>query len=324
MSDSFSSTGSSEPSHASVCVLGSYAEALVMTVERIPKPGETLMGHSYRQEYGGKGSDMAVQAARLGADVSYVGVVGNDSFGQRFRDLMETEGVDTSALRVTDEHATGVGLILKDEQARNVIAVDMGANELFDATDIDAAGGVIAQSDVVLAQLEIPLTTALYGMKVARRAGKITVLNPAPAVDLTQVDLSDVDFITPNETEARVCVGLAPDSEVSDADIARRLQERGAKNVVITLGERGSECFLSNGDVMRLPAFCINEVDSNGAGDSFNAAFCVGLAEGHSVDYALRFASATSSLCCTQWETVPSYHDRSAVEDFLASATLQA
>jgi ribokinase len=102
------------------------------------------------------------------------------------------------------------------------------------------------------------------------------------------------------------------------------LQERGARNVIITLGEHGSVCFLEKGETLTLPAFPITEVDSNGAGDSFNAAFCVGLAEGRSVDRAMLFAAATSSLCCTQWETVPSYHDRNAVEEFMANATVQA
>jgi ribokinase len=128
---------------ARVCVLGSYAEALVLTADRIPQPGETLVGRDYRQTYGGKGSDMAVQAARLGADVAYVGVVGDDAFGRGFADLMRAEGVDTTHLRVTDERPTGVGMIIKDVRARNVIVVDMGANELFGPDDVDAAAPAI-------------------------------------------------------------------------------------------------------------------------------------------------------------------------------------
>lgn len=308
----------------SVCILGSYAEALTMTVKRIPVAGETLIGRDYRQEYGGKGSDMAVQASRLGADVSYLGVVGDDAFGQRFRDLMEREHVDTKGLRVTSERPTGVGMILKDEQARNVIAVDMGANELFRPEDIDRGFSQINEADVVLAQLEIPLETALYGLKRAKDMGKTTVLNPAPALDLRGQNLSDVDFITPNETESRLCVGLAPDADIDNASVASRLQEQGVKNVIITLGERGSVCFRENLPALNLPAFSIDEVDSNGAGDSFNAAFCVGLSETGNVEYAMTLAAATSSLSCTKWETVPSYHDRRAVDEFLRTHALQA
>lgn len=302
---------------ARVCVLGSYAEALVLTADRIPQPGETLVGRDYRQTYGGKGSDMAVQAARLGADVAYVGVVGDDAFGRGFADLMRAEGVDTAHLRVTDERPTGVGMIIKDVRARNVIVVDMGANELFGPGDVDAAAPAIAAADVVLAQLEIPLGTALHGLAAARAAGVTTVLNPAPAVDLRDVDLSAVDVLTPNETEARLTVGLPPDSPVPNAEIAEQLLARGARAVVMTLGEDGAEVFTAAGST-RVPAHRVDVVDSNGAGDSFNAGLSVALGEGRDLAEAAAFAGAVAGLCCEEWETVPSYRTREQVEQFLA------
>ncbi|MCA0295576.1 MAG: ribokinase [Actinobacteria bacterium] len=305
---------------ARITVLGSYAKALVITADRIPLAGETLLGRDYRETWGGKGSDMAVQAARLGANVEFVGVVGDDDHGREFARLMESEGVGTDRLRATGERTTGVGLIIKDTAGANLIVVDMGANELFSTADVDAASDAIAASDVVLAQLEVPLPTVLYGLSLARRAGAGTVLNPAPAVDLTGADLRDVDILTPNETEARVVLGLAPDAPVSNADVAAQILALGCGTVVMTLGEKGAATYtLADNDVVETtaPAWPVDTVDSNGAGDSFNAALCTALGEGAGLAEATSFATATAALCCTEWETVPSYHTRAQVEAFM-------
>lgn len=301
-------------------IIGSYAKALVMTADRIPQPGETLIGRDYRETYGGKGSDMAVQAARLDAEVTYVGVVGNDNFGREFKQLLKDEYIDDSLVRTTDSQPTGVGLIVKDDDARNVIVVDMGANKEFSREDIDASMGKLSECDVVLAQLEIPLDTALYAMKRCKAAGVMTVLNPAPAVSLLDADLGDVDVITPNETEARVCVGLDPDDQISDEEIAARLMARGAGAVVMTLGGKGAGVFTKE-DSSHIPPYRIDVVDSNGAGDSFNAGLCVALGEQQGkkdLARAAKFASAVGALCCTEWETVPSYHHRKQVDEFIA------
>lgn len=301
-------------------IIGSYAKALVMTADRIPQPGETLIGRDYRETYGGKGSDMAVQAARLDAEVTYVGVVGNDNFGHEFKQLLKDEYIDGSLVRTTDSQPTGVGLIVKDDDARNVIVVDMGANKEFSREDIDASMSRLSECDVVLAQLEIPLDTALYAMKRCKESGVMTVLNPAPAVSLLDVDLSDVDVITPNETEARVCAGLEPDDRTSDEDIAARLMDRGAGAVVMTLGDKGAGVFTGESSSI-IPPYRIDVVDSNGAGDSFNAGLCVALGEQQGkkdLARAAKFASAVGALCCTEWETVPSYHHRKQVDEFIA------
>lgn len=311
------------PHPARVVVIGSYAEAFVVTSDRIPLAGETLIGRDFRKTHGGKGSDMAVQAARLGAHVDYVGVVGDDAMGRDFVTLAQNEGIDTSHLRVTSERATGVGLIVKDELGRNVIVVDIGANELLAVADVDAARGSIAQAGVVLAQREIPLEAALYAMRVGRELGAITVFNPAPAIDLRGLDLSDVDILTPNETEARVAVGRAPDDPVDNSTVAAELRSTGAKTVVMTLGEKGSAIYSADGEEL-IPAWRIEAVDSNGAGDSFNAALSTALAEGRPLAEAAHFAGLVAGLCCTEWETVPSYHTRAQVEKFRADALQSA
>ncbi len=156
----------------SVFILGSYAKALVMTTDRIPLAGETLIGYDFRQTWGGKGSDMAVQAVRLGAEVAYAGVVGDDTFGHEFVGLMQEEGVNIDALTISGELPTGAGLIVKDKEARNVIVVDMGANKLFTPALVDSALSQLKQSNVVLTQLEIPLETARYGLQRAKEFGK--------------------------------------------------------------------------------------------------------------------------------------------------------
>lgn len=300
----------------SVFILGSYAKALVMTADRIPLAGETLIGHDFRQTWGGKGSDMAVQAARLGADVSYAGVVGDDAFGHEFVSLMQQEGVDIQALTLSAALPTGAGLIIKDNEARNIIVVDMGANKLFTPALVDQALPQLKHSNVALAQLEIPLETALYGLRKAKELGKTTILNPAPARNLRGIDLSAIDYLTPNETEARVALGLAPDDARSNQEIADLLLETGCKYVVMTLGEAGSAVF-SHNDMQEIPPCKVDVVDSNGAGDSFNAALAVALDEGQSITEAVLLANATAALCCTDWETVPSYRYRADVDAFM-------
>ena len=303
----------------SVLILGSYAKALVMTAKRIPTVGETLLGRDFRQTYGGKGSDMAVQAARLGCPTEFVGVVGDDAFGAEFAELMKTEGIGITGLRVSGDKPTGAGFIIKDEAARNIIVVDMGANALFSREDVDAALSRLPAPDIAVAQLEIPLDTALYGLDRAKAFGATTILNPAPAQILAGRDLSMIDILTPNEGEARVCLGLSPDDPMANRDVAQRLLETGCGSVVITLGEAGVIGVGKRGE-FALPAFAVEHVDSNGAGDSFNAALAVGLAEGRSLEKAAFFASAVAALCCTRWETVPSYHRRAEVDHFIAQA----
>nr|WP_321461795.1 ribokinase [uncultured Cohaesibacter sp.] len=307
----------------SVIVFGSYAKALVMTTQRIPLVGETVLGRDFRQTFGGKGSDMAVQAARLGSMVEFIGVVGKDAFGDEFLDLMEVEGVGVSGVRQTDKLATGAGFIIKDDPGHNIIVVDMGANSLFVEQDVDNNRELLEGAKVALAQLEIPLPTALWGLKKAKEAGLTTILNPAPAQNLTGLDLSCIDILTPNETEARVALGLDPNAHISNEEVANRLMRTGCGSVVMTLGEKGVVGFTSQ-DSFEIAPFKIDPVDSNGAGDSFNASLAVGLAEGKGLKEAAEFGSVVAALCCTRWETVPSYHTRDEVNAILQAQTRQS
>ncbi len=296
-----------------IAIIGSYAVALVMDVDRIPVEGETVLGRNFRETWGGKGSDMAVQAARLGAETSFIGVVGDDTYGADFVELMENEGVHIDGLRRTDETRTGAGFIMKDDKGHNIISVANGANEDSSPEDIDRNEDVIQNADVALTQLEIPVETALHGLKVAKEAGGTTILNPAPAVDFSEQDLSDVDYLTPNESEARVCAGYDADHEIDDRDVARELINSGCGTVVITRGDQGCYLYDENQSI-QVDAYPVDVVDSNGAGDAFNAGLAVALGEDMDIKKALRFATATGGLSCTDWETINSYHDRDEVE----------
>ncbi|MCK9793010.1 ribokinase [Isoptericola sp. 4D.3] len=300
-------------------VVGSYAKALVMTVDRLPEAGETLLGREYRETYGGKGSDMAVQAARLGAGVTYVGAVGDDVHGAEFRALMAAEGIDDSRVTVDRSAPTGVGFIVKDTAGRNLIVVDKGANDRVLPDVLDASADALREADVVLAQLEVPLGAALHALGVARDAGVTTVLNPAPAVDLRDVDLSAVDVLTPNEHEARVALGLPPGDPTPVAELARRLRALGPRAVVVTCGDEGA-VVVDDAGTTAVPSVTVDVVDSNGAGDSFNAALAVALGQGQTLAAAAAYANVVAALCCEGWETVPSYRTGEDVEAFLAGA----
>jgi ribokinase len=311
----------SPESHGKLVIIGSYLVALVMDTDRIPSKGETILARNFRTAYGGKGSDMAVQAARLGADVHFVGSIGDDDFGRAFTDLMVAEGVNIDHLKSREELATGAGFIIKSSDGHNIITIDIGANQLFSPADVDAAATRMAGDSVVLIQLEIPLETALHAARVGQAAGATVILNPAPAYDLREVDLSAVDILTPNETELRVCLGMLPGDEADETELARALLARGCRTVLVTLGERGS-LIVTADSVTAVPAFDIpNIVDSNGAGDSFNASLSTALLEGLSLAEAARFGNAVAGLCCTRWDTVPSYHTRAEVDAFLSAAS---
>ena len=237
--------------------------------------------------------------------------------GQAFRAMLIGEGVRTDRLHLQEEIATGVGFVLLGPGGQNMIAIDRGANARFSTADVDRASGAMRPPATVLSQLEIPLATAMRGMRRGREAGCTTILNPAPAQDLSAHDLSSVSVITPNETEARACLGLGAGERADEEALGRRLLERGCGAALLTLGERGCLCVTADGSE-HIPGFAIREVvDTTGAGDAFNAALAVALAEGRALREAARFANAAAALCCTTLATLPSYRRRAEVDAFI-------
>lgn len=300
-----------------IIVIGSYIVALVMETKRIPTPGETLMGSNFHSAFGGKGSNQAVQAARLGASVEFVTRIGDDSSGKDFLQLCDREGISNRFIGIDKEHPTATGFIICSSTAQNIISIDIAALNHISHTEIDTALRTVKKGDIVLLQLEIPFDLAYYAAVAAHKKEAIVILNPAPAYDLTNYDLSIVDYLTPNETEARICVGLPVDSPMSDEEVSCKLIEMGCKNVIITLGEKGA--LLCNKDETQYyaPFKLETTIDSTGAGDAFNAALAKALSEHKPMQEAIQYANAVAAFACSGADTIPSYGNSKQIDVFI-------
>ena len=296
-----------------IVVLGIFAADLAFRAERLPRMGETLLGQQFNLGAGGKGSNQAVAAARAGGSVQLVTRIGDDAFGQLAMNTWQREGIDTRHARTMLGESTGAAFIFVSQQTGdNAIIVNGGAANGLSAKDIEAADDVLANAAVFIAQLEQPIEAMHAGLRAARRHGVITVLNPAPApaVDLGDEVFRLCDYITPNESEAEALTGVAIRS-VDDARIAaRRLLDRGLGCAVITLGAEG--VLLCNAtQSIHVPSFQAGTVvDTTGAGDAFNGAFAVALAERMPLPEALRFANAVAGISVTRRGTAPSMPTR--------------
>lgn len=299
-----------------VTVVGSYIVALTMDTERLPVEGETVHGHNYQTTHGGKGSNVVVSAARLGAKAAFIGKIGHDVFGGQFVSLLETEGVSREGVLYSSLKPTAAGFIISDARGSNAIVIDMGANGELSPADISAQADLIRRSDVIVSPLEIPLTTALEAAKIARSHGVKSILNPAPASDLRKHDLSCCFALTPNETEARVCLGLAPNANVADSEIARALLDLGCEHVMLTRGAAGV-IWASRHGLQSFPVPKVRVVDTVGAGDAFNAGLAVGISEGKDLKEAISLGVAAASLSTEKRQTIASYPKRDAVEQCL-------
>jgi ribokinase len=317
-------------------VVGSYLVAMVMDTARIPTKGETLMASNFRTAHGGKGSNQAVQAAMLNGAVNFIGRIGNDNFGAAFTELLKTENVGDDFVFVSDDLPTGAGFIICSADGHNLITIDTGAILRFSRADIDLAISSIHPNEIVLAQFEIPSDTALYALSEGRKRGAFTILNPAPATNLSSQHLDYIDVLTPNETEARICLGLAPDTDITDEEAGRKLLATGCRNVIVTLGDRGclwvhadaadaadAAAGAAHGAAEFFPACRVDRVvDSTGAGDAFNAGLAVALAEGRSIPEAIGFANAAGALSVTKADTIPSYHYRPDLDRLMSEQPL--
>ena len=300
--------------HPRLTTIGSFAVGLTLRAPRFPVAGETLIGSDFDMGPGGKGSNQAVGAARLGADSHLVAVIGTDLFGDVAARLYAAEGVGTAHLRRTSERHTGVGFITLNAAGENQIVLDMGANHLLSPADVDAAEDLIASSQAVLSVLEIAPATALRAMQLARKHGVTSILNPAPAQPLGEALLAAVDVLTPNESELRLLCGLAPDDPADTLALARALQARGARHLVVTLGEQGALIITAEGEVHHVPGQPVNVVDTTGAGDAFTSALGVALAEGEPLITAVRCAAFAGALAVTTLGVVPALPTRAEVE----------
>ena len=300
-------------------VIGSANMDLVVRSHRIPAPGETVLGDGFRQIPGGKGANQAVAAARLGAEVTFVGRVGIDLFGAAIREGLKADSIDTTSLRTDPTEPTGVALIGVDADGQNAIIVASGANYQVGTADVDAAFAAIGSASTMLLQLEIPLDTVVYAVQKAKEAGMRVILNPAPVspnAPLPDSLLPQIDVLTPNEYEACALLGQEYRAEADWEATAGLLLARGVKAVVITLGEEG--CILADASgVRRLPAVAVAAIDTTAAGDCFTGALALALAEGSSLDEAAHFAAHAAAISVTRPGAQPSLPTRFEVESAL-------
>lgn len=297
-----------------VTVIASYNTGFLIHAPRLPVEGETLMGSGFRMEHGGKGSNQAIQAARLGSRVHIAARVGADIFGDRAMQKWRDEGIDARPVVRDPEAPTGVGMIIVGSGGRNMIVVDLGANLRLTPSDVDRYWGEsLSHPRVALAQLEIPVETALHGLRRAKMEGATTILNPAPARPLKPSQLEGVDILTPNETEMRIMAGHPPDSQVDLGELAERYLST-VKAVIVTLGEEGALLVTPKGRV-KVPPPRVDAVDTTGAGDSFNGALAHALAEGMSLEDAVSLANHAAAFLVARFkrgelvEALPTWED---------------
>jgi ribokinase len=301
---------------ATVCVVGSLNMDLVVKVPRLPRVGETVSGGTFATFPGGKGANQAVAAARLEAEVAMVGAVGDDAFGRQLLQGLHLEGIDVTHIRTDPSAATGVASIGVDGEGRNWIVVASGANSRVTPDDVRAAEAVIAAARVVLLQLEIPLESVIEAATLAKAAGALVCLDPAPAPAIPLPDdlYALVDVINPNEVEAQTLTGIEVRS-ASDAErAAAALRGRGPSTAVIKMGEHGS-FYLSGQGRGYVPALPVRPVDTTAAGDAFAAALGIALGEGQRLPEAVRFATRVAGIKVTRMGAQPAMPRRAEVEE---------
>jgi ribokinase len=302
----------------SIVVVGSSNTDMIIRVPRIPRAGETLLGGEFLTAAGGKGANQAVGAARAGGKVAFIARVGRDTFGDQAIAGLLRDGIDVSCVFRDKLTPSGVALIFVAKDGENSIAVAGGANAKLSPSDVKKAAGVIRSAALLVAQLETPLATVTAAVELAAKAGVPVILNPAPARPLPNSLLERISILTPNETEAELLTGIKVTDAAAAAKACSKLRSRGVGIVILTLGGRGA--FLADANGQRLvPGFKVKTVDSTAAGDIFNGALSVALAEGKAVLDAVRFANAAAALSVTRLGAQPSAPSRADIEKFIRS-----
>ena len=302
-----------------IVVVGSSNTDMVIKLDRLPRPGETVLGGDFFHAAGGKGANQALAAALAGGEIKFVARVGRDMFGAQAVERLVEAGVNVEHVIREESLPSGVALIFLAKDGVNSIAVAGGANARLSPADIEKASAAIAGADVVLMQLETPMETVRVVAELAARAEVPFILNPAPATALPAELLKLVSILTPNETESELLTGIAVTDENSAGRAAEQLLSLGVKAVILTLGSRG--VFVATAVTSELvPGFQVQAVDATGAGDVFNGALAVALAEGKPLLEAARFANAAAAISVTRLGAQPSAPRRKEIDSLLTRA----
>lgn len=298
-------------------MVGSSNIDLIAYAPRLPAPGETMHGSRFEMGFGGKGANQAVMAAKLGAHVTVVTKLGRDTFGETTLANYRNLGIDTDYVLFDEMRASGVALIVVNEASgQNNIVIVGGANDSLSPADVQGAAEAIRRADAVMCQLETPIDATLETFRIARAAGALTLLNPAPAAALPAEVLALTDWLIPNEVEAAMLTGGVVRSAEQAETAAVALQASGTKNVVITLGERGA-LLAQPGQISHIAVEPVQAVDTTGAGDSFVGSFAYLLAAGFAAEEAVRRACAIAARSVLKPGTQKSFPFRAEVQSLL-------
>lgn len=301
-----------------VVVIGSLSMDMVFQVPRRPARGETVKGFSCETFVGGKGNNQALAAAKAGAEVAMVGKVGDDEYGKLIREELEKNAVDTSCLFIDKESGSGLANIYVDPDGDNSIVIVPRANDRLNKEDIDRARDIIAEAELVMLQLEVPLETVIYAAELARKVNTKVMLNPAPAPDggaLPQALLGLLDYLIPNESEAALLTNLPVDNLESAKNALAKFKSMTDATVIITLGEKGVVTSDRNGEHIYHPAFPVDAVDTTAAGDAFLGCLAGKLVENVELQSAIKYACAAGALATTVPGAVPSLPYREKIEE---------
>ena len=299
-----------------IVVVGSSNTDMIIKVPHIPKPGETILGGKFSTASGGKGANQTVVAARSGGDVTLIACLGKDMFGEKALQGFVEDGINVDNIKTDPKEPSGVAEIFVDENGENSIAVASGANLNLSPQDVRKVEGVIANSDILLMQLEIPVDTVRTAAKIARKNGVKVILNPAPAQKLEDDLLQNISIITPNEIEAEMLTGIKVNDNASAKQAADILLKKGIETVIITLGQRGA-FYVTSKTSKLISGFQVKAVDATAAGDTFNGALAVALGESMPLKNAISFANAAAALSVTKLGAQPSAPKRDEIEKLL-------
>ena len=297
-----------------IYVIGSSNTDMVVKTNKLPKPGETVIGGTFLMNPGGKGANQAVAAARLGGTVSFIAKVGDDIFGKQAVEQFQKENIDTTFLSAENDTPSGVALISVDSKGENSIVVAPGANHCLNPEDIEKMLRSISPAAILLLQLEIPLETVIFVVKRCHALGLRIILNPAPAQPLDSHLFEHLHMITPNESEAELLTGIPITNLKSAMEVGEKLCVMGVANVIITMGAKGA--YLHNKDRSELiPAPLVTAKDTTAAGDCFNGALAVALSEKQPIDQAILFACKAACISVTRMGAQSSLPFRGEVDE---------
>jgi len=283
-----------------ISVLGIFVADISFSGSKIPAVGETILGNKYNVGPGGKGCNQAIAIARLGGKVNFISKIGKDSYGELALNTLKKNKINTKNIIQDTNLQTGVAGILVDKNSgKNAINVIVGAPSTLKINEIDDQINLIKNSKIFLTQLEVPKDVTLHCLKVAKENGCVTILNPAPASEISKEFYNNIDFFTPNETEAEFYTGIKITNEIDAKQAADKLINLGIKKVIITLGEKG--LFYSDGkEEIYLKAYSVKAIDTTGAGDAFNGGLAFGISNGKSIKECLALANKVAGISTTK------------------------